>query len=953
MRKPWALWGRPPLRRGGPRASLQGLRGTRPAAGGRLLRCEALEDRRLLTAYTVNSLADVVALDGVITLREALEAANTNAPVCDAPAGSATQDDAIQFARDISGGAIVLGGAPLEIAGNVAINGPGAGSLRIDANHQSGVFSVGSGLHVSIVGLSIAGGASTLGAGIYNSPGTTLHVVYVNLVDNVADRGGGIFNNRGDLNVAFSAFSGNSAAEGGGIFNAGESAHSTVTRTGFSGNSAGRGGGIVNELGTLDVDDSTFWENSASDDGGGAIWIGGGATIVAESTFLGNSASGAQGNGGAVGCAEDVASGTLAIVDSTFESNTASASGGAVYNRRPIAATIVASPFLDNSAGLDGGAIANAGALSVSNSLIAGNSAGRGGGLYNDGFGTMSVAGATISHNTADLGGGVFGDMHGTLAIADSTITDNTANEHGGGIYNYHLGTMSLADSTVAHNTAGGSGGGAFNSGTLGLTRATLTDNAAASGGALRNDGFGALSLVGSTLARNNAQTDGGAIHNAWTLAVADCTIENNTAASGGAIANAGTLSIANSTLAGNSAQLGGAIANRAYATLTVTFSTFQGNAAEGYGGAIDSFHGATNVISSILVGNTAAEGGAVSNRAYGVLRITNSTLAGNQADLGGGICNSTASTLLAMNSILAGNEATYFANLCGELTEPSTGNLIDLDPRFVRDPSDGGDGWGDDPATPGVDESANDDYGDLHVASGSAAINAGSNAWALDASGNPLAVDWDNRPRIIHVTVDAGVYEYGVIGDANGDDLVDALDAAVLASHWLKPGAFTWDDGDFNGDGRVDELDLAILAANWSPPGGDAATTGEELDARFVGPRQRSDANAKPRRLSPLRSVPPDEAGSAAPASTRANAADDTADADASTADNVPTVVPADQDRLRDQVLAQARGDLASLDPRLAWSLGELDSRAARRPSPTRRTLLRPAIDPILVGLD
>ena len=55
----------------------------------------------MLSVFAVDSLADVVADDGLITLREALEAANTNAPVCDAPAGSATETDlVIIFAQD-------------------------------------------------------------------------------------------------------------------------------------------------------------------------------------------------------------------------------------------------------------------------------------------------------------------------------------------------------------------------------------------------------------------------------------------------------------------------------------------------------------------------------------------------------------------------------------------------------------------------------------------------------------------------------------------------------------------------------------------------------------------------------------------------------------------------------------------------------------------------------------
>jgi len=63
-------------------------------------------------------------------------------------------------------------------------------------------------------------------------------------------------------------------------------------------------------------------------------------------------------------------------------------------------------------------------------------------------------------------------------------------------------------------------------------------------------------------------------------------------------------------------------------------------------------------------------------------------------------------------------------------------GGNIDADPRFVRDPDPGADGQWD-----GVD----DDYGDLHLQSGSPAIDTGTNATlhydcpTMDLDGNPL----------------------------------------------------------------------------------------------------------------------------------------------------------------------------------------------------------------------
>ena len=93
--------------------------------------------------------------------------------------------------------------------------------------------------------------------------------------------------------------------------------------------------------------------------------------------------------------------------------------------------------------------------------------------------------------------------------------------------------------------------------------------------------------------------------------------------------------------------------------------------------------------------------------------------------------------------------------------------------PQSIRDslatPSDGGDGWGDDPYTQYLDESANDDYGDLRLTLTSPAVNAGDNAFLpqdtsdMDGDGNttePIPFDLDGNPRIHGRVVDMGAYE-------------------------------------------------------------------------------------------------------------------------------------------------------------------------------------------------
>ncbi|MFP4055039.1 MAG: choice-of-anchor Q domain-containing protein, partial [Phycisphaerae bacterium] len=224
------------------------------------------------TEYVVNSLADVVAADGVVTLREAIEAANTNTAVtADVLAGSDTRTDRITFDASLAGGTIVLDGEELYITDDLEIVGPGQDQLTIDADGRSSVFYVeGRQAAVSLSGLTITGGNSAdWGGGIHNFYGTvTLSNVTVsaNSATGEHSSGGGIYNFFGTMTLSNVTVSGNSAADGGGIYNHGTMTLSNVT---VSGNSAtgnySSGGGIYNNYGgTLTLNNSIVALNEGS-----------------------------------------------------------------------------------------------------------------------------------------------------------------------------------------------------------------------------------------------------------------------------------------------------------------------------------------------------------------------------------------------------------------------------------------------------------------------------------------------------------------------------------------------------------------------------------------------------------------------------------------------------------------------------------------------------------------
>ncbi len=150
------------------------------------------------------------------------------------------------------------------------------------------------------------------------------------------------------------------------------------------------------------------------------------------------------------------------------------------------------------------GGIYNIGTLTVVSSTVSDNTAGSGGGIYNDVGGTLTVVSSTLSHNTANPGaGGGIENNGGTVTVKSSIVSDNTSYDLGGGIFN-QLGTLSLASSGVSGNTATFDGGGIYNlRGTLSLASSGVSGNTTTfDGGGIYND-HGTVTNRGSSLSGN------------------------------------------------------------------------------------------------------------------------------------------------------------------------------------------------------------------------------------------------------------------------------------------------------------------------------------------------------------------------------------------------------------------------------------------------------------------
>ena len=97
------------------------------------------------------------------------------------------------------------------------------------------------------------------------------------------------------------------------------------------------------------------------------------------------------------------------------------------------------------------------------------------------------------------------------------------------------------------------------------------------------------------------------------------------------------------------------------------------------------------------------------------------------------------------------------------------------------------------------------------------------SHTWTIISnSNNPGS---SNFASILNGVVATGTFTTSVssgtlLGDVNGDHVVNGLDIAVVASHWLLTGA-TLGQGDANGDGTVNGLDIALIASHWLSTGG------------------------------------------------------------------------------------------------------------------------------------
>lgn len=323
-------------------------------------------------------------------------------------------------------------------------------------------------------------------------------------------------------------------------------------------------------------------------------------------------------------------------------------------------------------------------------------------------------------------GGGIIHQLNGTLTVSHCVLSNNRTSfnspgSFGGGIHN-EGGTVNLVATNITNNRSVWGSGVYQNGGTMNITDSTISDNS---------------SLGGS----------GGGVYNTATLKISRSSISNNIGDdAGGGIYNAGVLRLTQTTVSLNKLVLngttgiGGGIYNTA--TALITNSTISSN----------------NVPARNVLG-----GGIYTT---GSLTLVNSTITANRGASAGGLRCVSGSTCIAANTIIAGN---FFGsgqspfdvngsvhslgnNLFGtgnglQLTGDLTTNLLNLDARLGPLADNGG---------PTLTHALLPD---------SSAINAGSNALAVDENNQPLTTDQRGTgyARRIGNTVDIGAVEHNV----------------------------------------------------------------------------------------------------------------------------------------------------------------------------------------------
>ncbi|WP_420645240.1 choice-of-anchor Q domain-containing protein [Candidatus Leptofilum sp.] len=307
---------------------------------------------------------------------------------------------------------------------------------------------------------------------------------------------------------------------------------------------------------------------------------------------------------------------------------------------------------------LEGGGVLNeAGQVTLADVIVEENMAPFGAGITNNDV--MVLDDVIVRNNVADevvgfcedcAGGGIYNLS--VMTITNSIIHGNSA-KFGGGIENASAGTFWATGIDVYSNSAedapdeASAGGGIENFGTVTLTNISVRNNDAPIGAGVSNGGT--LTISGSDIYGNIADTRGGGIHNSFNLTVQTSNVYDNEAGSGGGggiSSESGDVMVVQTAVYSNSATgNGGGIVHNVDPvsgdnSFVITNSTLSGNSAIGTGGGIRNAGIASTELNNVTLNNNSSIVGAGQSVsvAGGTLEFKNSIINSAGTDCSGSI---------------------------------------------------------------------------------------------------------------------------------------------------------------------------------------------------------------------------------------------------------------------------------------------------------------------------
>lgn len=304
--------------------------------------------------------------------------------------------------------------------------------------------------------------------------------------------GGGIYVNgsANPLVIADSQFISNTSQNSAGAIDAGTL---TVTHSSFISNTSYNGSGAIDASRQAYITGSTFLSNTGT--WGGAMELSSGGfgpfyDVVANSTIKGNTST--TFGGGGIRATQ-----YLTLIDSDVSNNTVvgNSNGGGLYFANGYVLTATNTVFQNNivtgTSSLGGGIYFQGTSGIITGSTILSNSAGSGGGVYQN-SGPLQIVNTVVQSNTARtfFGGGL--ESHDAMTLRDVNVSGNRnfgngGQGYGGGLYVASFSSpldvnRSLFYNNVASN-ANSQGGGIYLTSPAFITNTTIYSNSASNGG--------------------------------------------------------------------------------------------------------------------------------------------------------------------------------------------------------------------------------------------------------------------------------------------------------------------------------------------------------------------------------------------------------------------------------------------------------------------------------------